>query len=245
MRYTAMVPTNPAPRTGPTLENLPLFYQGVLTAVVRLQGGRMRLDDPPQFRKMMQNLFQEVSKEAMNVGYTAEEIEDANCITAAFVDETVGKLLARQQPWTPLFSTMFSRTDAGEAVFQRLLSIQSRPPSAHQRDLLEIYYLCFLLGYEGRFAGWRNEIEQYKEQLRSQIDSLRPIDPRLSPLANLPASTAAGAAPVAPIMAAPKQSSSWLAISAGCLAVAGVSWVAAKALLNSEWHGVLGGLLRP
>jgi type IV/VI secretion system ImpK/VasF family protein len=195
----------------------------------------------------MQNLFQEVGKEAMNVGYSAEEIDDANCITAAFVDETVGKLLARHQPWTPLFATMFSRTDAGEAVFQRLHSIQGRPASAHQRDLLEIYYLCFLLGYEGRFAGWQNEREDYKEQMRRQIDGLRPIDPRLSPLANLQGPPAAAGMPMAmaPVTPAPRQSSAWLAISAGCLAVAGVSWVAAKALLNSEWHGILNGMVRP
>src|SRR5437660_1559397 len=139
----------------------------------------MRLEDPQSFRRMADNLFDAIRKEAVARGYTDQDIEDADCATAALLDETVRKLLDPSRGrWAPL-------RPAGESAFNRLNAIWQRGESAHLADVLEIYYLCLLLGYEGPYAGRQADLEQWKEQLRVQIESRRGVRPWLSPTGRL------------------------------------------------------------
>ena len=239
-----MPATNPPPNAalGSNTENLALLYQAVLTAVVRLQTGRMRLDDPHAFRKMTENLYDAIRKEAGARFYSAQDIDDADCATAALLDETVRKFLDPGQGWwAPL-------RPGGESLFDRLNAIWGRGESAYLADVLEVYYLCILLGYEGPYAGRPGDLEPWKEQLRVQIESRRGAQPALSPTGRLdwnqdlsnPASPPVPAPP-----AAPRTSATWKITGALCLALAGVSWIVLKVLVNQEWHGIAPELIRP
>ena len=229
----------PATNSAPT-ENLPLLYQAVLTAVVRLQTGRMRLDDPQSFRKMTENLFDAIRKEALARSYNAQEIDDADCATAAMLDETVAKLLAPGQGrWAPL-------RPGADAFFDRLNAIWQRGESNHLADLLEVYYLCLLLGYEGPYAGRQADLEQWKEQLRLQIEGRRMTQPELSPrglLQPYPELPVANSPP--PLPPAPRTSATWRIASGVCFGLACVSWIAVKLFLNQEWYGIAKELIRP
>jgi type VI secretion system protein ImpK len=50
---------------------------------------------------------------------------------------------------TPLQMTYFNENTAGEGFFQRLQNLQQQPQRVH---VLQIYYLCMALGFQGKFA---------------------------------------------------------------------------------------------
>jgi type VI secretion system protein ImpK len=49
----------------------------------------------------------------------------------------------------PLQLIYFNENTAGEGFFQRMAALQNQPQRAH---VLEIYYLCLCLGFQGQYA---------------------------------------------------------------------------------------------
>jgi len=74
---------------GPRRERLALLYQGMFTAIVRVQSGRQPLIDANAFQKRMEGLLAEIEREAVKVGYRNKDIEDSNYAVVAFLDETI------------------------------------------------------------------------------------------------------------------------------------------------------------
>src|SRR5437016_9744634 len=145
-------PMNPAP---PPVrrEKLALLFQGIFTAIVRVQSGRQPLIDANAFQKRMEGLFAEIEREAIKVGYRDKEIDDTRYALVAFLDETIQRSEdPSRAAWSPLQAKLYAQAVAGEGVFDRLKTLRTRRNSADLADVLEIYYLCFLLGYEGRYA---------------------------------------------------------------------------------------------
>jgi type VI secretion system protein ImpK len=71
---------------------------------------------------------------------------------------------------------------AGDLFFDKLTDIERRRDSVELADLLEVYLLCLLLGFEGRFAPpLRGEAFRIAERLRRRIESIRGMDYKLSP----------------------------------------------------------------
>src|SRR5689334_16111115 len=181
-------------------EKLALLYQGILTTIVRIQSGRQPLKDAADFQKRMEGLFDQIEREAIKVGYRDIEIQDAKYALVAFLDEAIQRSDdPNRGAWSPLQSKMYAQAVAGEGVFDRLKTIRTRRDSPDLADVLEIYYLCFLLGYEGRYALAEHEkLEALMDDLRDQIDRLRGPQPALSP---------EGAFPLQPAVAPPPPAS--------------------------------------
>src|SRR5207244_11854112 len=72
--------------TGPRRERLALLYQGMFTAIVRVQSGRQPLIDANAFQKRMEGLLAEIEREAVKVGYRNKDIEDATCAVVTCAD---------------------------------------------------------------------------------------------------------------------------------------------------------------
>jgi len=227
---------NPAPNQpiGSSVESLALLYQGVLTVIVRLQSGRQHLGDINSFSRLMENLFKEIKKEALKLGYSERDVEDGNFAVAALLDETVQGLdEAGREQWSPLQAKMFPQNAAGEPVWERLAGIRRRSESTDLADLLEVYYLCFLLGYEGKHAGDRRRPENLLEELRQQIEGIRGRRPALSPEVNLPRIAAAPPPPPA------KPPATAIKVAAACVAAAGASWMVLRWLLDSAGRKIV------
>jgi type VI secretion system protein ImpK len=103
----------------------------------------------------------------------------------AFLDEAI---LSSKEPkaeeWRkkPLNVELFGQAVAGDVFFDKLLDIERRRDSAQLADLLEVYLLCLLLGFEGRFAPpLRGEAYRIMERLRTRIESIRGSDYKVSP----------------------------------------------------------------
>lgn len=166
-------------------DSLALVYQNILTGIVRIQAGRQPLNDVETFRRRMKAALQECEREAGVAGYPSADIRDASFAAVAFLDETI---LSSKDPkadeWRkkPLNIDLFGQAVAGDVFFDKLLDIERRRDSPELADLLEVYLLCLLLGFEGRFAPpLRGEAARIAERLRRRVESIRALDYKLSP----------------------------------------------------------------
>jgi type VI secretion system protein ImpK len=71
---------------------------------------------------------------------------------------------------------------AGEIFFQNLQKLLTRDDSPQLADLLEVYYLCLLLGFAGRYSlGGRGELRAILQQTADKLQRIRRTSPILSP----------------------------------------------------------------
>ena len=166
-------------------ENLALLYQGLLIGVLRLKTQRHHIPDIEVFRKRTISALQEVERVASAAGYDSRDVRDTHFAVVAFLDSVI---LNSKDPvrveWErkPLQQELFGQTDAGLVFFEKLEQFRSRRDSEQLADILEVYLLCLLLGFEGRYAGApRGEMEGITESLRMRIDYIRGKEVPLSP----------------------------------------------------------------
>jgi type VI secretion system protein ImpK len=177
-------------------ENLALLYQEVLTAIERLRGNRQGVTDANAFRHHTREALKTAAQQSMTAGYTADDVKLATFATVAFLDESV---LNSQNPvftdWVrqPLQAEMFGTQIAGEVFFQNLQQLLGRADSQDLADLLEVHYLCLVLGFGGRYsAGNRGELGQVMNLTAEKIRRIRGQFAPLSPYCALPNETVAG-----------------------------------------------------
>jgi len=171
-------------------ENLALLYQGLLTGVVRLQAKREHIPEAEVFRRRTMRALQDVERDARSAGYEIDDIRDTHFAVVAFLDSVV---LNSTEPgraeWErkTLQEELFGQTDAGVVFFEKLERLRSRRDTKRLADILEVYLLCLLLGFEGRYSGGlRGELYSIAERVRSRIENIRGRTERLSPDGLLP-----------------------------------------------------------
>lgn len=183
-------------------DTLALLFQGIFTGIVRIQAGKQPLSDLETFRRRMKTALQEVEREALSAGYNSADLRDAQFAVVALLDESIlsSKEPGREQ-WRaqPLNNELFGQAIAGEVFFDKLNSLSGRGDSIQLADVLEVYLLCLLLGFEGRMSGsYRGEALVLGEKLRRRIEAIRGTDYKLSPpleFAAAPQRVIAAAAP--------------------------------------------------
>jgi type VI secretion system protein ImpK len=130
-------------------------------------------------------------QEARNRGYTAEDIQMAIFAVVAFLDESILNLrnpIFADWPRQPLQEEFFGHHVAGEIFFQNLQKLLGRTDAHDLADLLEVYYLCLLLGFAGRYSiGGRGELRAVMEETANKIRRIRHSSAELSPSWALPA----------------------------------------------------------
>jgi type VI secretion system protein ImpK len=176
----------PVAAAGPTAsgrtENLALVYQDVLTVIVRLRSNRQAVSHAESFRANMRSALRKAEQDAAARGYAGEEIQHASFAVVAFLDESV---LNSRNPsfaeWVrrPLQEELFGGHVAGEVFFQRLNTLLAAKESTRLADILEVYELCLLLGYRGRYSLSGDEsLRALKASVAEKISRIRgPIHP--------------------------------------------------------------------
>jgi len=166
-------------------ENLGLLYQGLLTSVVRLQAGRQHITDGGSFRKRTKSTIAEIEKVAVAAGYEPSDIKDTHFAVVAFLDEVI---LNSSDPvradWERrmLQEELFSRNDAGVVFFDNLTRLQSQRDSERLADVLEVFLLCLLLGFQGRYSGaQKGGLESITAGLSKRVQDIRGRSRELSP----------------------------------------------------------------
>ncbi len=158
-------------------ENLALIYQGLLTGIVRIQSGRQHVGDAESFRRRTQAALQEIERDAVSAGYDGTDIRETHFAVVAYLDAVIlnsSEPIRAEWERKTLQEELFGQTDAGVVFFEKLERLRSRRDSRHLADVLEVFLLCLLLGFEGRYAGGlRGELYSITERLRTRIDDVR------------------------------------------------------------------------
>ncbi len=174
-------------------DNLALIYQEALTAIERLRANTQGINDANAFRHHTREAMKTAANQALAAGYNADDARYATFAAVAFLDESV---LNSQNPifadWLrkPLQEELFGTHIAGEVFFQNLQVLLGKSDSHDLADLLEVHYLCLLLGFVGKYrAGSRGELDQMMNMTRDKIHRIRGPFGQLSPAWMLPPGT--------------------------------------------------------
>jgi len=171
-------------------ENLALALQEVLTAIVRLRSNRQAVSDANSFRIHMREALKAADQEARKRGYNADTIQLAIFAVVAFLDESIlnsRNPLFADWPRKPLQEELFGTHMAGEVFFQNLQKLLGQTDSPDLADLLEVYYLCVLLGFGGRYSmGNKGDLRAIIDAVGEKIRRTRGYSADLSPAWMLP-----------------------------------------------------------
>ncbi len=169
--------------------NLALAFQEVFTAIVRLRYNRQAVSNAESFRAQIKQALRVAEQEARSGGCSAEDVERAVFALVAFLDESA---LSCRNPafadWArlPVQAEMYGHQTAGEVFFQELEKALNRSDSPETADLLEVYYLCLLLGFKGRYAAG-GDLHSIMARLQEKIRRVRGPSAALSPRGGIPA----------------------------------------------------------
>jgi type VI secretion system protein ImpK len=165
---------------------LALALQEILTATVRVRANRQVAADAESFRTHVKQVLSAAEQEARRLGYSSDDVRFALFAVVAFLDESV---LNSQQPmfaeWPrkPLQEEIFGGHLAGEIFFQNLRHLLTRQDSDDLADVLEVYQLCMLLGFHGRYStSETGELQMLMARVSDTILRIRGGFGELSPM---------------------------------------------------------------
>ena len=140
---------------------------------------------PPaeELQRRINMMFDQMSRRCREVGIPEEDFTEAKYAIAAFIDEQVlradwpgrNQWLAR-----PLQFVYFNENTAGEGFFSHMQALQNQQHRAH---VLEIYYLCMALGFQGQYAvsGGEGQLARLLDQVGGDVSRVLPPTEIISP----------------------------------------------------------------
>jgi type VI secretion system protein ImpK len=174
-------------------DNLAIVFQNLLTVIVRLRANLQVINDAQAFRSQMQSALRAAEKEGIAKLYPPEDVRLATFGIVAFLDESI---LNSTNPafadWSrmPLQEEMFGQHRAGEVFFENIDRLLTRSDSHGVADLLEVYSLCILLGYKGKYGlGDQDSVRPVLDSIAEKIRRIRGALPGLSPSWAIPEGT--------------------------------------------------------
>ncbi len=161
----------------PRTQNLASCYENSITTILRLGSQQQALQNSQVFRTNIRAALRAAMEQAKALGYSSEMIQLSFAAIVGFLDESVLMLQSptfADWPQRPLQEELFGHHRMGEVFFENLRSLLSRQETQENTDCLEVYLLCLLLGYRGRYAlGGSGEIETFIRQMREKIGRFR------------------------------------------------------------------------
>jgi type VI secretion system protein ImpK len=153
----------------------------VLELVLKLKTGAITPSN--DVRPVVADLIAQLEAGAVQVRCPPRQVQDVKFALVAFLDETVlspQNNFPYREEWErkPLQLEYFKEHLAGVKFFERLDRMLADIEA--EADVVEVYYLCLLLGFKGKYNIYLLEgelkgvVENVAEKLR-QIDRLRPV----------------------------------------------------------------------
>lgn len=147
---------------------LPLF--GMVTRVRTLDW----MDDVPALYNQTVNEISAIEIELKERGYEPAIVVAYRYVLCSFIDEAVmGTEWGSHSEWAEhsLLTRFHNETWGGEKVFTILSRLENEP--VRYLDILEFIFLCFNLGFEGRFKVLSNGQDEYKQIVANLYDLLK------------------------------------------------------------------------
>lgn len=210
---------------------LAVAFQEVFTVAIRVRANRQMAADAESFRAHVKQLLAAADGAARHSGYDPEYVKLAVYAYIALLDESVlnsTQPMFSSWPRQSLQEEVFGDHIAGENFFVHLQDLMGRQDSADLADLLEVFQLCLLLGFRGRYAlSGDGATDRLIASVGQKIDRIRGGPGPLAPIWSLP---------TAEVL--PDTRDRWIprlaAIAGGGFAFAIVLFLVFRILLNGE-----------
>ena len=122
-----------------------------------VKGGHVPFASAVDLRNVVDRELATMMDRARSAGVTTDDILESQYALVALLDEVIVRApWAGQGEWRikPLQLLRFNENTAGENFFRRLATLEGQP---HRVHVLQIYYLCMAVGFQGRFAFTQGE----------------------------------------------------------------------------------------
>jgi type VI secretion system protein ImpK len=122
----------------------------VLDLVMRIRAGQ--IVPSPELRQLVDGRLKDLDARGAQLGYKEAQLQNVKFALAAFVDETVlagGFAIRNEWERYPLQLQYFQEQFAGVKFFDRLEAMLKNAEA--EADVIEVYYLCLLLGLKGKY----------------------------------------------------------------------------------------------
>jgi len=139
------------PRSQNRKTHLPDIFSDLFILATQLKSTH-DYGQPDLLRQRIIDIFDRVERKGYNAGISKEIMQQGKYAISAFLDEIIlSSPWPEKDHWSarPLQYEFFKENIAGIEFFKRLETL--RRSAATQRDLLEIYYICLILGFEGQY----------------------------------------------------------------------------------------------
>jgi type VI secretion system protein ImpK len=139
----------------PRTQSLASCYENSITTILRLGSQQQAVQNSQVFRTNIRAALRAAMEQAKTLGYSSEMIQLSFSAVVGFLDESVLMLQSptfADWPQRPLQEELFGHHRMGEVFFENLRGLLGRQESRRTADCLEVYCICLLLGYRGRYA---------------------------------------------------------------------------------------------
>lgn len=185
---------------------------------------------PDALRMRLVEMFNAAEREAKRLAISDDAVQQVRYAVAAFLDEMIlGVPSPHRDAWSarPLQYEFFREHVAGVEFFNRLDGLR-KSISTH-RDVVEVFYLCLVLGFEGQYK------LHGREKLKDLIDGLaRELQPRSG---EVPTLSPHGKRPDELIEMVKQGIPSWV-VAVSCLAIVFFLYISLSLLINSDANGM-------
>ena len=162
--------------------DLVTFAGPLFDLILRLKAGIVSPSN--DLRPQVAGMLNDFEKRAERYRFSSKIVQVSKFALASFVDETVlTNNFPMRNEWerNPLQLEYFGEQLAGNKFFEKLASMLSQIEVT--QDAVEIYYVCMLLGFKGRYAVYEQEkllaIMQETANALVKVGKIKPVE--LSP----------------------------------------------------------------
>jgi type VI secretion system protein ImpK len=125
------------------------------------------------FRTQIRKALEQAENFGQSHGYIQDDIRLASFAVIALLDETIlnsSNPAFRDWAQKPLMLDLYDTLHAGETYFEYLSAMLKRGEDNRTIDLLEVYLLCLLLGFRGRYSsGNEDQLRFWRDPLVEKI----------------------------------------------------------------------------
>ncbi len=168
------------PRRTQSSNDLAKLAAPVLELVLKLQTGAIAPSN--DVRPVVANLLQQLEQGGVQIRCNPRQVQDVKFALVAFVDETIlspKSNFALRGEWEqyPLQLEYFKEHLAGVKFFERLDNLLANIET--EVDAVEVYYLCLLLGFKGKYNIYllENELKDVIKKVEDQLRSVGRLIP--------------------------------------------------------------------
>ncbi|WP_119393191.1 DotU family type IV/VI secretion system protein [Salinibius halmophilus] len=144
----------------------------VVTLAMKVRDPNFAAQCSDDLQKQFRDAFRLMERAFFEQQLDAGDVEEIKFALSAFSDEIV---MSSQWPgrfdWMaqPLQLEFFGESNGGERFFERLLTLREKGDQA-SLVALEAYYLCLLLGFQGKFAfDGQDRLMSIKASMKSEL----------------------------------------------------------------------------